>query len=58
MFAPCLVLPHGRCLVTDVHFSEPGLYYLDAGGIRIEDVVVVTHDGCRLLTQAPKVLEV
>ena len=37
---------------------EPGLYYLDAGGMRIEDMVVVTNDGCRVLTQAPKVLEV
>ena len=37
---------------------EPGLYYLDAGGMRIEDMVVVTQDGCRVLTQAPKVLEV
>jgi len=37
---------------------EPGLYYLDAGGVRIEDMVVVTTDGCRVLTQAPKVLEV
>ncbi len=37
---------------------EPGLYYVDAGGMRIEDVVVVTKDGCRLLTEAPKVLEV
>ena len=37
---------------------EPGLYYLDAGGMRIEDMVVVTPDGCRILTQAPKVLEV
>ena len=37
---------------------EPGLYYLDAGGIRIEDMVVVTKDGCHLLTQAPKVLEI
>ena len=37
---------------------EPGLYYLDAGGIRIEDVVLVTKDGYRLLTEAPKVLEV
>lgn len=36
---------------------EPGLYYLDAGGIRIEDMVVVTPDGCRVLTEAPKVLE-
>ena len=37
---------------------EPGLYYLDAGGIRIEDMVVVTHGGCCILTKAPKVLEV
>ena len=37
---------------------EPGLYYLDAGGMRIEDMVVVTKDGCRLLTEAPKILEV
>jgi Xaa-Pro aminopeptidase len=37
---------------------EPGLYYLDAGGIRIEDMIVVTPTGCRLLTKAPKILEV
>ena len=37
---------------------EPGLYYVDAGGMRIEDMVVVTKDGCRLLTEAPKILEV
>ncbi len=37
---------------------EPGLYYEDAGGIRIEDMIVVTKDGCRLLNKAPKILEV
>ena len=37
---------------------EPGLYYADAGGMRIEDVVVVTSTGCRRLTEAPIVLEV
>src|SRR3989338_4590821 len=37
---------------------EPGLYYADAGGIRIEDMVVVTKTGCRILTEAPKELEV
>ena len=37
---------------------EPGLYYLDAGGMRIEDMVVVTQTGCDVLTKAPKVLEV
>jgi len=28
------------------------------GGMRIEDMVVVTKDGCRVLTEALKVLEV
>jgi len=37
---------------------EPGLYYEDAGGIRIEDMVVVTKTGCDLMTKAPKILEV
>jgi Xaa-Pro aminopeptidase len=33
---------------------EPGLYYLDAGAVRIEDLVVVTSTGCRNLTKFPK----
>lgn len=37
---------------------EPGLYYLDAGGVRLEDMVVVTKSGVTNLTKAPKVLEV
>lgn len=37
---------------------EPGLYYPGVGAVRLEDMVVVTEQGCRNLTQAPKVLEV
>ncbi len=37
---------------------EPGLYYPGIGGCRIEDVVIVTADGCRNLNKAPKNLEV
>ncbi len=37
---------------------EPGLYYPGEGGVRIEDVVVVTETGCRNLTQFHKVLEI
>jgi Xaa-Pro aminopeptidase len=37
---------------------EPGLYYTDAGGMRIEDVVVVRKDGCENLNRYPKELEV
>ncbi len=36
---------------------EPGLYYLDAGGIRIEDDLLVTETGCEKLTSFPRVLE-
>lgn len=35
---------------------EPGLYYPAHGGVRLEDVVLVTPDGCRNLTQYPKEL--
>jgi Xaa-Pro aminopeptidase len=37
---------------------EPGLYYLGLGGVRIEDVALVTATGSRNLTRVPKVLEV
>lgn len=36
---------------------EPGLYYPGLGAIRIEDMVLVTRDGCRNLTNFPKELE-
>jgi Xaa-Pro aminopeptidase len=37
---------------------EPGLYYPGVGGVRIEDVVVVTDTGHRNLASYPKLLEV
>ena len=36
---------------------EPGLYYLGLGGVRIEDVALVTPRGSRNLTRVPKRLE-
>lgn len=36
---------------------EPGLYYPGIGGVRIEDDVLVTQDGCRVLTHLPKDIE-
>jgi Xaa-Pro aminopeptidase len=37
---------------------EPGLYYPGLGGVRLEDVVVVTKNSCRMLSRFPKQLEV
>ncbi len=37
---------------------EPGLYYPELGGVRIEDVVLVGERGARNLTRFEKVLEV
>ncbi|MDQ6964189.1 MAG: Xaa-Pro peptidase family protein [Mariprofundales bacterium] len=37
---------------------EPGLYYPAIGGVRIEDMVVVTVDGCRNLTNFHRRLEI
>ena len=36
---------------------EPGLYYPGIGGVRHEDVVVVTKTGCKVLSRFPKQLE-
>ena len=36
---------------------EPGLYYPGLGAVRIEDMVLVTKDGCRNLTNFSKVFE-
>ncbi len=45
-------LESGNCLTV-----EPGIYRPGWGGMRVEDVVVVTESGCDVLTKAPKDLK-
>jgi Xaa-Pro aminopeptidase len=46
-----------RLLPGMVVTVEPGIYIPDWGGIRVEDDVLVTPDGCEVLTRVPKSLD-
>ena len=52
--APRLGLAGQELIPGDIVSVEPGLYYPEVGGIRIEDLVLVTEDGSRNLTRFPK----
>ncbi|HET7292721.1 MAG TPA: Xaa-Pro peptidase family protein [Vicinamibacteria bacterium] len=56
--APSISVRPATLRAGQVVTVEPGLYYLGLGGVRIEDVAVVTRSGSRNLTRVPKVLEI
>jgi Xaa-Pro aminopeptidase len=37
---------------------EPGIYLPGQGGVRIEDVIAITDEGCEVLSTTPKELKV
>jgi Xaa-Pro dipeptidase len=43
-----------RCVPGMIFSIEPGIYAEGRGGIRIEDLVLVTEDGCEVLNAYPK----
>lgn len=56
--APSLGLRPGRLRAGNVVTVEPGLYYADRGGVRIEDTVEVTASGYRRLAACPDYFQV
>jgi Xaa-Pro aminopeptidase len=46
----------GREIIKEnmVFTIEPGIYLPEIGGVRIEDMVMATSDGCEILTTLPK----
>lgn len=55
---PRIALSQATLRAGNVVTVEPGLYYLGMGGVRLEDVVLVTPNGNRNLTRYPKILEI
>jgi Xaa-Pro aminopeptidase len=48
----------GKLKAGQVVTVEPGLYYPEIGGVRLEDVALVTASGAKNLTRFEKVLEI
>jgi len=51
-----VISPRSEVIIEEgmVFTIEPGIYVPGFGGVRIEDTVAVTADGCVILTKAPK----
>ena len=51
--------PERRSVVEEgmIFTVEPGIYIPEWGGVRIEDMVLVTGDGCEVLTNLSKEID-
>lgn len=57
---PIYVSPRSEQVLSagNIVSAEPGIYIPGVGGIRIEDTVLITEDGCERLTDFPHELTV
>ncbi len=53
---PLLDIDGPELLVGDAVTVEPALYDTTIGGVRLEDMVIVTEEGCMNLNQLPEEL--
>lgn len=52
---PRVVMNNEEIIKENMVFTvEPGIYIPDVGGDRTEDIVLVTNNGCKVLTKSPK----
>jgi len=49
---------HQKLRAGHIITIEPGLYYPEMGGVRIEDTILVTKDGYKMLAPCPTKLEI
>ncbi len=54
---PLLDLKGPPLVLGDAVTVEPGLYRADIGGVRVEDIVIVTGDGCETLNRLAEGLD-
>ena len=54
---PLLAKKGPPLIIGDVVTVEPGLYQPGLGGVRVEDMLVVTADGCENLGTLPEGLD-
>lgn len=54
---PCFSLKEEKVIHPGMVITvEPGIYIENFGGVRIEDVVIITENGCENITHSPKQL--